>query len=47
MAVILGLLHGMMVACEPSMMFVAWVIWRASGDAVSTANFDDALATGA
>ena len=46
MVAILGLLHGMMIACEPSLMFVAWMTWRASGAVVLTANPDDALATG-
>jgi hypothetical protein len=47
MVVIKGLLHGIMIACEPSMMFVAWIMWRESAAVVPTANPDGALATGA
>ena len=46
MVAILGLLHGMMIACEPALMFVAWMTWRASGAVVLAANPDDALVTG-
>jgi len=47
MAEILEVLHGTMIACEPSMMFVAWMTWRASGAVVSAPDFDDARAAGA